>query len=180
MTPADGWNMFGMPRLDKSEYKRRANMLSFDLDLPDVLLMIIVEYGTTVMCTLSVFRNDIPPSFCFDNIKTSIVTPKRFHRIKNIQILASVLTIYDGHFDLLSNRMWYKRASKILNIDLDMFYAIHGCVDIVNKYPCDSYLILDKSDNIVDEWRQDANLRFCAMHHRNMFNAKIDVVESKF
>lgn len=174
---ADGWNMFGMPRPDRAEYEKRARALSSDLDLPNELLRIIAEYGSTLMCTFMYFRII---TFCFDRIKTSIKLSNGFQRFKNIQILASVLIDRKDHFDLLSNYTWRSRSYEIIRAYTKMYRDIGDRVSITDTYPRDSYLICDQNGNEVCEWGDSRNLHFEIMHHNNEIRTKIEFAASKF
>lgn len=83
-----------------------------NLALPDVLIMIIAEYGSSVIITLTDTNRNASRrriSFNIDEIIISPALPNRFQCFADIQILATVLTHANGYYDLLSDRNWYKR-----------------------------------------------------------------------
>lgn len=104
----------GIPWPDRSAYKNRidSTLHQTDLALPDVLLIIIVDYATSFMIkfTSTYYQDTI--NVIYDKADTVVLLPKlpmRYRPFAGIQIHAAVLTKTDGWVDLLSDHTWHKR-----------------------------------------------------------------------
>jgi hypothetical protein len=140
------WNTFGMdpPPREDYEYCVRKFLDPSDLGmLPDVLMLIIAEYGSTLICHFTLqYDNECIRIVNFDSIGPPIQLSDRHnslhHNIKNIRLCASIETKF-GILDQLSNPSWVARSP---DNNTKQIFEDHRTM-IERGFPSDSFVIID-------------------------------------
>lgn len=145
MAASNYWDTYELRQPDRQMYESRTGQLLKYSDLkclPNVLQLIIVEYGSTLMCKFTSSRRSCLDTILFDSIGTSIELSaelKRIHQnIKDIRIIRSVY--YPDEkiiIDQLSNMIWRERIG---DISLNTLEWINP---ILESFPNDGYIMID-------------------------------------
>lgn len=172
----DGWNTFGINRLDRTRYQAQANKFlgSIKKVLPNELRLIIAEYGSSL--TIRFRKRAYPDTVCkFDDVVMNDKFDPSMHlfgdlELSNMHKFATFLTKDNKKIDLLSNGKWHWRQ-----------FGNAEMISVTRMYPMlprDAYVIIDKNNEIytikqsIDECAGDAWVVY--VHNEEAFSVKFD------